>query len=77
MVMNAELPSLVTPDAAAGLVLAGRIADQILTNVAEANEKVGRPGGTNYVIPPAVPRELVISIVFHSIAASNRGWPPD
>jgi hypothetical protein len=77
MIMNSELPSLVTPDAATGLVLAGRIADRILTNVAEASDKVGRPGGTTYLTPRAVPREVVIGIVFHTIAASNRGWPPD
>jgi len=73
--LEPDFPSLVTTNAADGLALAGQIAAQILSQVAKANEKVQRPGGTHLLLPPAMSRELVTSIVFYTIAAANRGWP--
>jgi hypothetical protein len=70
-----ELPSLITTNAADGLALAGQIAAQILDELVEATETVELPGGTHLLLPPAMPRELVTSIVFYTIAAANRGWP--
>jgi hypothetical protein len=68
-------PSLITANAEAGLALAGRIASQILIQLAEAGEQAERPGGTHLLLPTAMPREMVTSIVFYTIAAANRGWP--
>jgi hypothetical protein len=70
-----ELPSLITTNAADGLALAARIAEQILDELKEATETVELPGGTHLLLPPAMPRELVTSVVFYTIAAANRGWP--
>jgi hypothetical protein len=73
--MQTELPSLITPDAQTGLALAGRLADQLHAQIDEANAKIKRPGGTNYLMPPAFPKEASASILFYTIAAANRGWP--
>jgi hypothetical protein len=70
-----ELPSLITTSAADGLALAGQIAAQILDELVAATETVELPGGTHLLLPPALPRELVTSVVFYTIAAANRGWP--
>jgi hypothetical protein len=70
-----ELPSLITTNAADGLALAGQIAAQILDELVTATETVELPGGTHLLLPPALPRELVTSVVFYTIAAANRGWP--
>jgi len=73
--MQTELPSLITPDAQTGLALAGRLADQLHAQVDGANAKIRHPGGMNYLMPPAVPKEATASILFYAIAAANRGWP--
>jgi hypothetical protein len=70
-----ELPSLITPNAADGLNLAARIAAQILDQLEETTDMAEMPGGTHLLLPPAMPRELVTSVVFYTIAAANRGWP--
>ena len=73
--MKNELSSLVTPDAQTGLVLAGKLAAELHAQIHEANAKIERPGGTNYLMPPTFPREATASILFYTIAAANRGWP--
>jgi hypothetical protein len=73
--MQTELPSLITPDAQTGLALAGRLAGQLHAQIDEANAKIKRPGGTNYLMPPAIPKEATTSLLFYTIAAANRGWP--
>jgi hypothetical protein len=70
-----ELPSLITPNAADGLNLAARIAAQILDQLDESIDMAEMPGGTHLLLPPTMPRELVTSVVFYTIAAANRGWP--
>ncbi len=35
---------------------------------------VARPGGTNYLLPPNLPVEMISSILFYAIAAANNGW---
>jgi hypothetical protein len=69
-----ELPSLITTNAADGLALAGQITAQILDQVEKGIETVKMPGGTHLLLPPAMPRELVTSVVFYTISAANRGW---
>ena len=73
--MQNELPSLITPDAQTGLALAGRLADQLYAQVDEINAKIKKPGGMNYLMGQAVPREAVICVMFYTISAANRGWP--
>jgi hypothetical protein len=73
--MQNELPSLITADAQTGLALAGRLADRLHSQVDEANAKIKQPGGMNYLMPPAFPREATVAILFYTIAAANRGWP--
>ena len=73
--MQTELPSLITTDAQTGLALAGRLADQLHAQVAEANSKIERPGGMSFLMPPAVPKEATVAMLFYTIAAANRGWP--
>jgi hypothetical protein len=73
--MQTELPSLITPVAQTGLALAGRLADQLHAQVDEANAKIARPGGMDYLLPPPVAKETTVSILFYTIAAANRGWP--
>jgi hypothetical protein len=72
---KAEFSSLMTANAVAGLALANQIADQILVQLAEANDKVERPGGTTFLLPPAMPREVISSIMFYAITTANCGWP--
>lgn len=72
--MNNELPSLTTPDTQAGLTLAGQLAHRLHAQIEKANACVERPGGTNYLVPSPVPKELIASILFYAIAAANRGW---
>jgi hypothetical protein len=75
MKLNSEFSSLITASAAAGLALASQIADEIAVQLAKANDKVERPGGTTFLLAPSVPREVVTCVVFHTIAVANRGWP--
>jgi hypothetical protein len=72
--MPNELPSLITPDARAGLALAGKLADQLHAQVEAACSQIQRPGGMNYLMPKPFPKEATASILFYAIAAANRGW---
>ncbi len=72
--MKLGLPSLITADAASGLALADALADQLIARAAEAEAKIERPGGMNFLIPPSAPRAVVASVLFYAIAAANRGW---
>ena len=72
--MNNERPSLITPDAHAGLNLAGQLAERLHTQLQAANDRVERPGGTNYLLPPPVPKEIIASILFYAISTANQGW---
>ncbi|MDB6064158.1 MAG: hypothetical protein JWR26_366 [Pedosphaera sp.] len=73
--MKQKLPSLITPDAQAGIALASQLADEIHSQQALANSKVERPGGTNFLLPPTVSKEVTSGILFYAIAAANQGWP--
>ena len=73
--MKNELPSLLTPDTHAGMALADQLAGNLLHQIEQAGERVERPGGMNYLLPAAVPKEIVTSILFYAIAAANGGWP--
>jgi hypothetical protein len=72
--MTTELPSLITADAKAGLILADQLADQLQTQIAKANESIERPGGMTFLLPLTVPRETIASVMFYTIAAANHGW---
>jgi hypothetical protein len=73
--MKTELPSLITPDAAAGLALASRLAQQLHEQFAQANARVEHPGGTNFLLDAPVPVEVISSVLFYAISAANHGWP--
>jgi hypothetical protein len=72
--MNNERLSLITPDAHTGLNLAGELAERLRTQLQAANDRVERPGGTNYLLPPPVPKEIIASILFYAISTANQGW---
>ena len=72
--MKTELPSLVTSDAVAGMSLASQLAEQLRARHEQARISAPRPGGTNYLLPPKVPVEVIGSILFYAIAAANNGW---
>jgi len=67
-----NLPSLITPDASAGLALAGKPAEQLQGQLASTPAE--RPGGMNYLQPATVPKEAAAGILFYAIAAANQGW---
>jgi hypothetical protein len=70
-----EFPSLVTPTAGAGLDLAEQLADRLRTELQPtAKDGDDHPGGTSYLVPAPVPREIIASILFYAIAAANHGW---
>ncbi len=73
--MNEASTSLITSDAKTGLALAGTLADQLQSQIEQAYFNMERPGGTNYRLPPEVPREITISILFYAISIANAGWP--
>ena len=73
--MKNEFPTLITSDAQAGLALAGNLADQLHAQIEQASTKVERPGGTNFLLPVPVPKEIIVGILFYAIAAANHGWP--
>ena len=73
--MNHELPSLTTANAADGLKLADKIAQELAGQFELARSSVERPGGMNYLLPATVPQEIIASVLFYAIAAANRGWP--
>jgi hypothetical protein len=72
--MNYQFPSLITADADAGLNLAGQIAEELCARMNRASAKVERPGGTNYLLPVTVPKEVISSILFCAISGANDGW---
>ena len=73
--MKSDFPSRITKDAEGGLILAGRLAVQLQSQLAQGNAHVERPGGTNYSLPPFVPKEVICAVLFYAIAAANQGWP--
>ena len=73
-IMNHELPSLTTTNAADGLKLAAKIAGELQAQFELARSKVERPGGMNYLLPAPVPQEVIGGILFYAIAAANQGW---
>lgn len=73
--ITTNFPSLITPDAQAGLALAGQLADQLHAQLESAGDRVERPGGMNYRRPASVPKEMTASILYYAIAAANHGWP--
>ena len=72
--MKNQFPSLVTSDAKAGIILACQLAAQLQSHHEQARNAAARPGGTNYLLPPSVPIEIVSGILFYAIAAANNGW---
>jgi hypothetical protein len=72
--MSDTFPSLITPDTAAGLVLAGQLAGKLHAELAQARSKIERPGGMNFLEPRQVPREFIAAILFYAIASANQGW---
>ena len=72
--MNHPLPSLITSNADAGLVLAGQLAGKLHAELTQAGSKIERPGGMNFLEPQPVPRELIAAILFYTIASANQGW---
>ena len=72
--MKNQLPSLITPDAQAGLALSGKLAAELHAQLNQANSKVERPGGMNYLLPAPVPQEVIGGILFYAIDAANQGW---
>ena len=72
--MKNQFPSLVTSDAKAGITLACQLAAQLQAHHEQARSAAARPGGTNYLLPPNVPVEVVSGILFYAIAAANNGW---
>lgn len=73
--MDETFTSLITSDAKTGLELAGRLADQLQSQIDQACSKVERPGGMNYRLPMQIPKEIIASILFYAISTANRGWP--
>jgi hypothetical protein len=69
-----SVPTLITPDARSGVQLAGKLAEEIRSQLDQANSKVERPGGMNYLLPPPVAPEIIGGILFYAIAIANRGW---
>jgi hypothetical protein len=72
--VKTRLPSLITSNAETGMALACQLAEQLQTHLKQARNKVTRPGGMNYLLPPNIPVEYVSSILFYAIAAANNGW---
>jgi hypothetical protein len=72
--MKNEPPSLTTLDAQAGLTLAGQLADGLHAQIEQTNAKVEWLGGMSYLPPSSVPKEIIASILFYAIAATNQGW---
>jgi hypothetical protein len=72
--MNDQLSSLNTADASAGLKLAVDLAEKLHLQIQSANKDIERPGGTNYLLPAPVPKEVIAAVLFYAIAAANKGW---
>ena len=73
--MKNEFPSLLTPNAQAGMTLATALAEQLHAQIESTITTIPRPGGMNFLVPPTVPREITAGILFYAIAAANQGWP--
>jgi hypothetical protein len=72
--MKTQLPSLITSNPAAGMVLAGQLAEQLRAQQEQTLSTMERPGGMNDLLPPQISAEMVGSILFYAIAAANNGW---
>ena len=72
--MKNQFPSLLAADVQAGLALADELAAQLQTQMEKADTQIERPGGTNYLLPARVPKEVIAAILFYTIAAANHGW---
>ena len=73
--MSAQnFPSLITPDAQAGLKLAAILASELGEQIQISAKATERPGGTNFLLPAGVPKEITAGILFFAIAAANQGW---
>jgi len=72
--MKTQLPSLITSNPEAGLLLARQLAEKLQVAQEQAGNSVERPGGMNYSLPPSVPVEIISSILFYAITAANNGW---
>jgi hypothetical protein len=72
--MKNELPSLITPNTQAGLALAGELAELLHAQSGQTDVKAKWLGGMSYLPPSSVPKEIIASILFYAIAATNRGW---
>jgi hypothetical protein len=72
--MQNQLPSLVTRDARSGLTLATELAEQLYRQIETAGTKVEHPGGMNYLLPAPIPKEIIASVLYFTIAAANNGW---
>jgi len=72
--MNNERLSIITPDAHAGLNLAGELAERLHTQLQAANDRVERPCGTNYLLSAPVPKEIIVGVMFFAISIANQGW---
>ena len=72
--MKNQLPPLITADAQSGLALANKLSTELHAQLDLANGKVERPGGMNFLLPPTVPKEITISMLFYTIASANSGW---
>lgn len=69
-----KFPSLITPDAEAGLKLAADLAGELGEQIEISAKATERPGGTNFLLPARVPKEITVGILFYAIAAANQGW---
>lgn len=73
--MNNRFPSLVTSSVAAGITLAGELADELHAQFEAGNDRVARPGGTNLLVKAPASREAIAAVLFYAISAANHGWP--
>jgi hypothetical protein len=53
--------------------LACQLTAQLQAHHEQARNATARPGGTNYLLPPNVPVEVVSGFLFYAIAAANNG----
>jgi hypothetical protein len=74
LTMKTLLPSLITSTPESGLVLACQLAEQLQAHYEQARNSAARPGGMNYLLPPNISTEVVSSILFYAITATNNGW---
>lgn len=72
--MTTPKTSLHTANAQAGLDLANELADHLQTQMENADGNASRPGGTNYLAPQRVPKEIMTGILFYAITMANQGW---